>query len=412
MDKNNVPVSNTRQTTDQTKAYIRELNLDSEYDMLDMGNVLELIMANERAKIRKKHGYAITPPNNGNKYWFTYYKQENEARILVRGHSEDELLDKLIKLYKSDQNLDNMTFHKLYLEWLEYKTPLTNSYNTIKRHRQHYTKYFEPSKLHDMKLSAIDTLLLETECNRVVKEFNLSRKDWVNAKTILNGMFDFARRKKYITENPLEDMRISVRFRQVVKKTGKSQTFNTDELKTLNAYLDKMYEQTKDSAYIAVRVNFFLGLRVGELVALKPEDILETQIHVVREEIRDQETNQCYVVEHTKTNDDRFVVLVPKAKALLGKLDMNGTYLFERNGERLKARQIAYVLEKYAKRQGIQTKSTHKMRKTYASMLNANGVPLDAIREQLGHTELSTTLSYIYNPLTEQETYSLISGAL
>ena len=377
-----------------------------------MDNVLELIMANKREKIKKAHKYAITPPNKGNKYWFTYYKKENAKRILVRGYSENELLDKLIKLYESDQNLENFTFYKLYLEWLDYKTPLTNSYNTIKRHRQHYTKYFEPSKLHNMKLCAIDTLILETECNRIVKEFNLSRKDWVNAKTILNGMFDFARRKKYITENPLEDMRISVRFRQVVKKTGKSQTFNTDELKALNAYLDKMYEQTKDSAYIAVRVNFFLGLRVGELVALKPEDILETQIHVVREEIRDQETNQCYVVEHTKTNDDRFVVLVPKAKALLDKLDMNGTYLFERNGERLKARQIAYVLEKYAERQGVPTKSTHKQRKTYASVLNANGVPLDAIREQLGHTELTTTLSYIYNPLTEQETYSLIAGAL
>ena len=34
-------------------------------------------------------------------------------------------------------------------------------------------------------------------------------------------MFDFAKRKKYITENPLEDVRISVRFRKIVKKTGK-----------------------------------------------------------------------------------------------------------------------------------------------------------------------------------------------
>lgn len=380
--------------------------------IINIDNVLDLIMANKREKIKKTHKYAITPPNKGNKYWITYYKKENESRILVRGHSENELIDKLIKLYEYEQNLDNFTFNKLYLEWLEYKTPLTNSPNTIKRHRQHYTKYFEPSKLHNMKISTIDTLILETECNRIVKEFNLSRKDWVNAKTILNGMFDYARRKKYINVNPLEDMRISVKYRQVVKKTGKTQTFNTDELAALNDYLDKMYEQTEDSAYIAVRVNFLLGLRVGELVALKPEDILENQIHVVREEIRDQETNQCYVVEHTKTHDDRFVVLVPKAKALLDKLDMNGTYLFERDGERLRARQIAYILEKYAERQGIATKSTHKMRKTYASMLNANGVPLDAIREQLGHTELSTTLSYIYNPLTEQETFSLISGAL
>ncbi len=68
--------------------------------------------------------------------------------------------------------------------------------------------------------------------------------------------------------------------------------------------------------------------------------------------------------------------------------------------------------EYYAERQGIETKSSHKIRKTYASKLNANGVPLDAIREQLGHADLSTTLSYIYNPLTEKDACSLISGAL
>lgn len=66
---------------------------------------------------------------------------------------------------------------------------MTNSANTIKRHRQHYAKYFEPSKLHSMKLTAIDTFILETECNRIVKEFDLTRKAWGNAKTILNGMF-------------------------------------------------------------------------------------------------------------------------------------------------------------------------------------------------------------------------------
>jgi integrase len=381
-------------------------------DTLMMGDVLKLVMATKRERIKKIHRYSITPPNKSNPYWITYYKRENKPRTLVRGHTEEELLDKLVQLYSSDSNLDNKTFHKLYLEWLEYKTPLTNSYNTIKRYKQLYAKYFEPSKLYDLKLSAIDTLTLESECNRIVKEFNLSRKDWVNAKTILKGMFEYAKRKHYLTDNPLDDMRISVRYRQVTKKTGKTQTYNSEELNALNDYLDAMYEETHDSSFIAVRLNFYLGLRVGELVALKPEDILDNQLHVTREEVRDQETNRCDVVEHTKTNDDRFVVLIPKAKALLEKLDLSGTYLFERDGERLTARKIAYVLEKYAERQGIKTKSTHKIRKTYASRLNANGVPLDAIREQLGHADLSTTLSYIYNPLTDEETYSLISGAL
>lgn len=46
------------------------------------------------------------------------------------------------------------------------------------------------------------------------------------------------------------------------------------------------------------------------------------------------------------------------------------------------------------------------------SNLSANGVPLDCIREMLGHSNLSTTLEYIYNPLTEKETYDLITKAL
>jgi site-specific recombinase XerD len=48
----------------------------------------------------------------------------------------------------------------------------------------------------------------------------------------------------------------------------------------------------------------------------------------------------------------------------------------------------------------------------YASLLSANGVPLDAIRELLGHSDLQTTLGYIYNPLTDTETADLIAKAL
>ena len=52
------------------------------------------------------------------------------------------------------------------------------------------------------------------------------------------------------------------------------------------------------------------------------------------------------------------------------------------------------------------------MRKTYASNLNASGVPVDEIRELLGHSNLSTTMGYLYNPLTEKETYERIKAAL
>ena len=78
----------------------------------------------------------------------------------------------------------------------------------------------------------------------------------------------------------------------------------------------------------------------------------------LRRSVRNQETNLYDVVEHTKTNRDRYVILVPKAEAILEKIPKQGSYIFMRDGERITARQIAYVLEKFAERQG---KSTHKM---------------------------------------------------
>ena len=226
-------------------------------------------------------------------------------------------------------------------------------------------------------------------------------------------MFEYAMRKKYLTINPMNAIKILVKYRQVVRKTGKTQTFNTDELAELNHYLDAKFTETGDLAFLAVRMNFYLGLRVGELVALKWSDWEdETTLHIVREEVREQESNTRYVADHTKTHLDRFVAVPPKAIELLKQIPRQSKYIFTRDGERITSRQIAYVLEIYAERQGVQTKSTHKMRKTYASLLASNGVPLDAIRELLGHTELSTTLGYIYNPLPEKDTYELISKAL
>lgn len=383
------------------------------YGIVDVDSVLNMLMSKKRDQVLKIHPYAITPPTTDKGRWQTCYKDITGKRKNIKAQSKEEILDKLIPIYFSNSYIDKMTFYELYEEWLAFKTTVSDSANTIKRHKQHYRKYFEPSALHGMKINKIDEIILEQECNRIVKEFNLSRKEWCNIKTILNGMYTYAMRKKYITENPVDRVQIYVKYRQVVKKTGKTETYNTEELANLNNYLDKMYAETEDTVFLAVKVNFLLGLRVGELVALKWEDCQDlSHLHIVREEVRNQETNRYEVVDHTKTHRDRFVVLIPKAISILQAIPKQGEYIFIRNGERITARQVAYVLEKYAERQGVATKSTHKMRKTYASNLNAVGVPLDCIRELLGHSNLSTTLQYIYNPLTEKETYDLISKAL
>ncbi len=47
---------------------------------------------------------------------------------------------------------------------------------------------------------------------------------------------------------------ILVKYRQVVKKTGKTETYNTEELENLNKYLDKLYAETEDVVFLAVKL--------------------------------------------------------------------------------------------------------------------------------------------------------------
>lgn len=191
-------------------------------DIINTDNVLDIIMTAKKEKLLSQmHPYKITEPKSENGRWQTYYKDADGERKILRAQTKDALLEKLIPIYFQESHLDKFNFSDLFLEWLEYKKTVTDSPNTIKRHEQHYRRYFEKSQLHTMPVRQIDTLLLESECNRLVKEYSMSRKEWNNVKTILIGCFEYAVRKKYITDNPMNDVKILVKYRQVVKKQEK-----------------------------------------------------------------------------------------------------------------------------------------------------------------------------------------------
>ena len=389
-----------------------------EYGIFNPDSLRMQIEMKEKETMLKQHPYSIRQLPDGR--WQTYFVDPHKGkRREIKAATREKLIDKLYSLYKEARHIEKLKMTELYRQWLEYKKTVTESENTIKRHEQHFRKYFEGTPLFEKPVSDVTKVELESFCNSVIKEHNLSSKEFTNIKTILMGMFNYAVDGEMIKESPMDRVRIRVKFRQIQKKNGKTQTYNTEELANLNEYLDRMFSETHDVAFLAVKLNFLLGLRVGELVALKWDDRVDLRhLHIWKEEIRNQNDYSLTVVEHTKTHTDRLVPLVPKAIAILDLIastnpttDPEG-YIFTRDGERITARQINYVLEKYAERNGLQIKSSHKMRKTYASNLNASGVPVDEIRELLGHSNLSTTMGYLYNPLTEKETYERIKAAL
>ena len=150
-------------------------------------NVQEAIMNAQKEKILSEiHPYKITEPKSENGRWQTYYKDAKGERKIICA----------LICFRNGWNTRK-------------QLPIV-----LIRHTQHYRRYFEQSELHNKPVRRIDTLLLESECNRLVKEYSMTRKEWNNVKTILIGCFEYAVRKKYIADNPMDDVKILVKYRQ------------------------------------------------------------------------------------------------------------------------------------------------------------------------------------------------------
>ena len=71
-----------------------------ECGILDTDSVLDTLMSTKREQVRKIHNYAITPPAKEGGRWQTCYKGSDGKRKNIKAQTEDELLDKLIDVYK------------------------------------------------------------------------------------------------------------------------------------------------------------------------------------------------------------------------------------------------------------------------------------------------------------------------
>jgi integrase len=160
-----------------------------------------------------------------------------------------------------------------------------------------------------------------------------------------------------------------------------------------------------------------LGLRVGELSALKWEDIdfKNKTIHIHRMETNGENGSklQRVIVEHTKCKSsygDRTLPLSNYAIELFNKIKsfndehyLKNDFIFINDNGRMTSRQFDNYLRKMCKYANIIVKSCHDIRRTVASVMFANGVNIELIREYLGHSDIKTTYSYIYN-VDEEET--------
>lgn len=372
--------------------------------------------------VKERHAYSISERKDGR--YITTIKKEDEERQQVSAPTYNELVSKLYDYY-NDRKRD-YTISDIYEMWIKKreKQALDEMIDlkTVKRDEQHWRKYYAKSKLVTIPVKKITTRMLNDFLNDSITTFKFSRKEFNNMKTILNAVFQIVIDRDILSVNPLLNTHMDVKFRSIQKKKDGSKLYLENEMEILEDYL---YQEGTVEAY-TILMDFQIGTRVGELVVLKKEEMLDNAVYVHKMEIVDEEkVDGVYIrkgykiveyVKHDISSGYRTIPLTEKAQKILEELERispDSEYLFtQSDGERMTSRSFNYWLEKYCRDAGITFKSSHCIRRTFASRLFAAGMPLAEISVYLGHEDIETTKGYIYNYHEIEQNRSYMNKAL
>lgn len=150
--------------------------------------------------------------------------------------------------------------------------------------------------------------------------------------------------------------------------------------------------------YLLIRTQLETGMRIGEIAHL-PVDNINFIEHYIQIEAYSSSKNMKGWKPKTVKGNRTVPIDKSLSDALEGFIQNRKTYVFESNkGKCFTERALINMINKYAR----QTKSigknigSHALRRTYASYLIHQNVPISEISHALGHKNIQITLRYLF----------------
>lgn len=369
-------------------------------------------MKNEvKEKILKKHPYKITEGKNGR--WSTYLPNATPdgKRKQLRKPTLEQLQEAIIDYYvqKTKQESRNMmTLDKLFHEWTLHRRDCTAiANNTLKHNCSNWKNYFQGTYFAEIPVNKVTAKDIRLYFELLTKDRKHTHRTITNFKSILSGMLTYAVEEELIEHNPIFDVDFR-KFPCRIEDNNIENVFKTYEVKRLLAYLENIHE-----AYsLAIQLDFNLILRVGELKALKWEDIdfKKKTVYIHSQALEDYALNDdlssCPKTRHTETYikgkthhgfrtqplNKNAIKILQQAK----KLNPFGEYVFMPFGKIMITDTFNKRLKKYCNEANITYHSSHNIR-FYTASKAFNGKNLAQLSKMMGHSNTQTTLHYLRN---------------
>ncbi len=214
-----------------------------------------------------------------------------------------------------------------------------------------------------------------------------SARTVVRKASALRTYYRFLIREGAISSNPMAKVnapKLPARLPAFVTKRDMDSLFNTIEFPA-------DFNGTRDR--LILELFYSTGIRLSELISLKAADVsmAAQTIKVLG-----------------KRNKERIIPVTPMLNRYLNnfsleknKIGIVSNFFFSsENGKQLYPKQVYRIVNHYLGMvTTLQKKSPHVLRHTFATHILDNGADINAIKEILGHSNLSATQIYTHNSL-------------
>ena len=278
-------------------------------------------------------------------------------------------------------------------------------------HKNNFLKYLEFEKRYSQHTLKSYNTDISQFSSYLIKEFNLKNieevnhsliRSWVSSLleasvssrtvnrkiTTLKSFFKFLMQENVIFENPMRKI--------ISPKTSKKLPVFIEKSK-MDELLDEIefpdtFEGTRDK--LIIDMFYMTGMRLSELLSVRLVDIdfVNSVVKVLG-----------------KRNKERIIPLPPVLLRNLRIFAQNNRIkdllFINFEGKMLSPKNVYNIVNKYLSMvSSIEKKSPHVLRHSFATHMLNNGADINAIKEILGHANLSATQVYTHNTIDKLKT--------
>lgn len=346
--------------------------------------------------IKDKNGKWIS------RFYYTNY-QGNKKQKFKRGFSTKREALEFEREYLASAKFEiTMSFQslcELYLEDLSHRlkenTLITKKYIIRDKLLPFFSK-IEVGKINPIIIRKWQNSLIKTINKNTNKPYSQTYIKTINNQLV--AIFNYAVRYHSLKENPCH------KAGSIGKKSAGEMDIWTKE--EFSSFVELLIH--KPISYTGFQILFWTGIRIGELLALTPEDFnLEKKILRINKSF--QRINKKDVITEPKTpKANRFIPITDNLSKIVEKY-FSKLYNLKKDDRLFLGTKYRFQhdMKLYTEKANIKKIRIHDLRHSHASLLINLGVPPLAIAKRLGHEKVETTLN-IYSHLYPDKEKSMM----